>query len=366
MGLQISFVLQSETVLELVKTMRFDDTQQPVPYLNKQDQRRLLGMVAVLSFIVIAILWAARPETWHWLIPADNESAVNTPLSDESDAPRFTANEPSNPFGSSPNPVSFSAPPVEPANSSKVGSATQIPPEWLESVDDQFMGLRAEESEAYYRVLAHVSRINEDLLTQKARKDVLHVNLIHSPDQFRGELISLKGTARRILPLKTTENLYGVKSAYEVWMTTEDSGNDPWRIVTTSLDKRLPRGENVNAPVKLVGYFFKQYSYASKGGQHLAPLILAARVESNVVVKVAPSGTGLQPYIILLAALFGFGTLLLVTAYHQGDHIFRTEMSHKFRPEDYESRKVLQEMAGKEYDPTEILKQASGKKNDPA
>lgn len=346
--------------------MRFDDTQQPVPYLNRQDQRRLLGMVAGLSFIVIAILWAARPETWHWLIPADNESAQNARLSEEGDAPPFTAGESLNPFGSSPDPVNSSVPSEKTMNTSRVGSATNIPPEWLESVNDQFMGLRADESDAYYRMLAHISRLDVDLLNKHARKDILHVNLIHSPDLYRGELLSLKGTARRILPLKTIENPYGVKTAYEVWITTEDSGNDPWRIVTTSLDKRLPRGENVNAPVKLVGYFFKLYSYASNGGQHMAPLLLAAQVEPNIVVKVAPSGTGLQPYIILFAALFGFGTLLLVTAYHQGDHIFRTEMSHKFRPEDFESRKVLQEMAGKEYDPTEILKQASMKKNDPA
>ncbi|TWT64477.1 hypothetical protein [Rubinisphaera italica] len=345
--------------------MRFETPPQPAPYLSRQDQRRLLGMVAGLSFIMIAILWAARPETWHWLIPPDNESAVNSPLSEGNEAPPFLASQAPDPFGSSSNAVNSSVSPVDTENSSKVGSATNIPPDWLESINDQFMGLRVDESDAYYRILAHVSRLDEDLLNEKARKDILHVNLIHSPNLFRGELISLKGTARRILPLKTTDNPYGVKTAYEVWITTEDSGNDPWRVVTTSLDKRLPRGENVNAPVKLVGYFFKLYSYASNGGQHMAPLILSARVESNIVVRVAPSGTGLQPYIILFAALFGFGTLLLVTAYHQGDHIFRTEISKKFRPEDLESRKVLQEMAGKEYDPTEILRQASDNQNVP-
>ncbi len=338
--------------------MRFDDPREPAPYLNRQDQRRLLGMVAVLSFVVIAVIWAARPESWHWLIPPDNETAVNQadPDSDLDSAPRFESNE----APSAPNPFSTPGePPPQvnplPVENNNTTSPVEIPENWLTNVDDQYIGLRADEADSYYRVLAHVTRLDEDLLGRSARSDVLHVNLIHEPDRYRGELVQLKGTARRILPLEATENQYGIRKLYEIWITTDDSGSEPWRIVAKSIDERLPVGENVNVPIKAIGYFFKQYSYASQGGMHIAPLILSARVDSNVVVRVAPSGTGLQPYIILFAAFFGLGTILLVSAYSHGDRLFQSRMKEQFPPLDDEAQKVLENMEGQRYDPTDVL-----------
>src|SRR6056297_1575133 len=73
--------------------MRFDQPQQPAPYLNRRDQWRLLSMVAVLCFVVIAILWAAQAKNWYWLIPPDNESAVNQPAPQadlQGNAPSFS------------------------------------------------------------------------------------------------------------------------------------------------------------------------------------------------------------------------------------------------------------------------------------
>ncbi|MCG6155862.1 hypothetical protein [Rubinisphaera margarita] len=337
--------------------MRFDDPREPAPYLNRQDQRRLLGMVAVLSFVVIAVIWAARPASWHWLIPPDNETALNEadPESDLDSAPRFESDQAppaSNPFSAPETPLKQNdSRPV--ANTT--GSPVEIPEDWLEDVNDQYIGLRADESDSYYRVLAHVTRLDEDLLSRSARSDVLHVNLMHEPERYRGELVQLKGTARRIVPLDATENQYGIRKLYEIWITTDDSGSEPWRIVAKSIDERLPVGENVNAPIKAIGYFFKQYSYASQGGMHIAPLILSARVDSNVVVRVAPSGTGLQPYIILFAAFFGLGTILLVSAYSHGDRLFQTRMKEQFPPVDDEAQKVLKKMEGQRYDPTDVL-----------
>jgi len=312
--------------------MRFGDPPTPAPYLNKKDQRRLLGMVLTLSVVVFAVIWAARPETWHWLVPPDNETALNEDLADDSlsDAPLLGAREPGN------NPNSNSSP-------LELGSAA-IPQDWLESIDDTEMGIRVAEQDAYYRVLAHVQRADEEYLSKQARTDVLHVNLIRDPDRYRGLPITIYGTARRIEPVGVNENNYGVKSLYEIWMTTPDSGNDPWRIVATSLDKRLPQGSDVSVPVKVTGYFFKQYSYASQGGLHVAPLLLAATVEPNIIRKVAPSGTGLEPYILGLAALIGCGAIFSVLVYSYGDRRFKQKMAEQFPVEDQDAQKLLERL----------------------
>lgn len=319
--------------------MRFDDPSKPDPYLNTRDQWRLLRLVFLMCVIMVAVMWAARPETWYWLIPPGNETASNTEAPEQSPPPQWDS-----PVNTAEN----DAPAFGAARSTTPGksgsSAVEIPAEWLAEVSDNELGLKASEAEAYYRVLAHVSRLDEGLLGQSGRKDVLHTNLIHDPSLYRGQLVSVQGTARRIQPIDVNKNEFGVKQAYEVWFYTNDSGNDPWRVVTTHLDSRLPIGEQVSVPITVTGYFFKQYSYASQGGVHVAPLLLAADVEPYVVKKVAPSGTGLEPYIVALAAVVGFGAMLASLIYRRGDRRFKRQLAEQFPVEDAASRKVLDEM----------------------
>lgn len=327
--------------------MRFGQPPTPAPYLSKKDQRRLLGMVLTLSFVVFAVIWAAQPSTWYWLVPPDNETAQNEDVAPEGyggDAP-LLGSESSSPVASSP----FSN--SSESNSISLGSAA-VPQDWLNDVADSEMGIRVAEQDAYYRVLAHAQRADEDFLAKEARSDVLHVNLIRDADRYRGLPIAIRGTARRIESIGVNENNYGVKTLYEIWMTTPDSGNDPWRIVATSIDERLPQGSDVSVPVKVTGFFFKQYSYASQGGLHVAPLLLAATVEPNIVRKVAPSGTGLEPYILGLAALIGCGAIFSVLVYSYGDWRFKQKMAEQFPVEDAEAKRLLEELPNQKEDPS--------------
>lgn len=77
---------------------------------------------------------------------------------------------------------------------------------------------------------------------------------------------------------------FGVRSAYDAWISTRDSGNQLVHVVALSADPGLPLKERAgkNPPdVELTGYFFKREGYAAKGADGsgdlaLAPLILAA------------------------------------------------------------------------------------------
>lgn len=355
--------------------------QRPAPYLNSKDQRRLLGMVLTLSALMFAVMWAARPESWHWLIPPDNETANNTEAPPAgggfhedwdrlvhspgqnsagslSDAPTFqppsqtsagqtivnTSGE--NPFSANPLPD----PPRQPPASTTTPAEVVIPPEWLETVNDQLLGVKAEESAAYYRILGHISRLDTGLVSRSGRQDVLHVNLIHDPAAYRGQLLTVRGNARRIVPIHVSENEFGVKQAYEVWLTTKDSGSDPWRVVTTHLDPRLPVGEQVFATVSVTGYFFKQYSYASQGGIHIAPLLLAANVDSYVVPNTGRSGTGLEPYILGIIGITIFIALISVYVYTKGDRRFKRRMARQFPLENRASQQLLDDLKDQDSD----------------
>ncbi|MCA8982744.1 MAG: hypothetical protein R3C12_02350 [Planctomycetaceae bacterium] len=333
--------------------MRFGDPPTPAPYLNAKDQRRLLGLVLTLSFVVLAVTWAARPESWYWLIPPDNDTATNDPApvpSADSGSlePRIVSGEERD--GT---PPAFDSPGARETDKESVGrrstlpdpdASRRVPREWIEKVDDNTLGIRAEEASGYYRILAHVSRLDEEFLRKQSRRDVLHVNLIRDPEMYRGLPVFIHGTARRIMPIDVNENEFGIEEAYEVWLMTADSGNDPWRVVTTHLDPRLPLGENVAVSVELTGYFFKQYSYASQGGMHVAPLLLASLVEPRIARELPPSGTGLEPYILLLAGVVGFGTLFSVFLYTRGDRRFKQQMMQQFPIQDEAACELLEKL----------------------
>lgn len=357
--------------------MRFGEPPTPAPYLNAKDQRRLLGLVLSLSLVVFAVLWAGRSETWHWLIPPDNETAENvTSAESEDDAPPFDPFSAYSPVEQKDRDSANDAPPFQPPPAFQedsedprpdapptaprdrrvpaagtAASGARIPADWLEDVDDTKLGIRAEEAPSYYRILAHASRLDEEHLQREARRDLLHVNLIRDPQLHRGKLLSIQGTARRILPIDVNENDYGVREAYEVWLTTPDSGIDPWRIVTTQLDPRLPVGEQVAVQVQAKGFFYKQYSYASQGGMHVAPLLLASLVEPPPVIRTIPPGSGLEPYILLLAGIIGSGTILAVMLYTRGDKRFRTRMKEQFPLKDEEAQKLLERLPDEQQEP---------------
>ena len=346
--------------------MRFGDDPKPVPYLNRKDQRRLLAMVGVLCLVVFGVTWAARPESWYWLVPPDNETAQNNPARNETVSPK-TSKKHSVDVGaistdpSRQDPLSqktdadkkivaeaVGKPAPKGKSESKSGSTStataDLPAKWLEVINDQVMGLRANESDTYYRVLAHISRLDDRFLKKHTRKDVLYVNLLRNPDLYRGKLITIHGTARRITEMQVGKNKYGVKKTYEAWVLTPDSGNDPIRLVTTQIDSRLPLGEKVAVEIEATGYFLKLYSYASQSGQHQAPLILAARIEPYVVKTSVPNGTGLEPYIVVFALFIGCSTIIAATVYARGDRKFKQKLKTDFPDLDVPPENFLEQL----------------------
>jgi len=303
-------------------------------------------MVAVLCVVVFAVSWAARPESWYWLLPPDNETAQNRPARNEEAKPK-ASNRHFVDVGAidtdSTKPTdSGKEEPVDRTSDNKVvphnkteahsanSSSADLPAQWLKPISDQVMGLRAVEADTYYRILAHISRLDDRYLKKQTRNDVLYVNMLRNPDLYRGKLITLQGTARRITETQVGKNQYGAKKAYEAWVLTPDSGSNPLRLVATGIDPRLPVGENVAVEVEVTGYFLKLYSYAAEGGQRQAPLILAARITPYVVRKTVPSSTGLEPYILAFALFIGLGTIISITVYSRGDREFKQKLETDF------------------------------------
>ncbi|WP_397571193.1 hypothetical protein [Schlesneria sp. T3-172] len=202
-------------------------------------------------------------------------------------------------------------PPSQPEPVDAEIAKPRIDKRYLDRVKDNDIGIRSDESEAFFWLLDHSRRVPPSQLERVSNKDVQYINLMTEPDRYRGEPITIEGDLWRLYELKANRNSYGVARMYEAWIFTGDSSNHPFRVVCTSLPSGIEPGENLRKPVRVTGYFFKKEGYQSNGGVHIAPTILARRININTMPNGIPSTSGILPYMI--GAVMAIGLAVLVT-----------------------------------------------------
>lgn len=188
----------------------------------------------------------------------------------------------------------------------------------LSGVKDNTLGIRHDESDAFFRLLDHANRVSPTDLELAAATDVQYLNLMTEPSRFRGDLITIQGELWRLYDFPAGPNNHGFTKLYEAWVITSDSAQRPYRIVCANLPRSLSPGDNKRRTVRVNGYFFKREGYSSPNGVHVAPTLLAATVtpvlsataiplsetEASVLTGVV-TAVGLALLVTLLAIAFG-------------------------------------------------------------
>jgi len=300
--------------------MRFRSTQAQPPYLNAKYQRRILRLAGMLILIVIAVKVAAKPKTWSWLFPED-PSQQNVADPGQTHSPetidfRVRLEE------QRLKPGEFLSRPEAPeADVTKQTVDSQkrthtsadhiaIDPSLLAAVKDNTLGVRHFEREAYYALLTKARDSSARSLEQAAQRDVAYAVLMLNPDEFRGKPITIEGEAVRLWKLPVTTNEFGFDDLYEAWIVTSDSGNRPYRVVSTRLPEGIPFVEKTSKPirVKVTGFFFKKEGYQAEGGLTVAPLLLADTLIWSPSKAVSKRDQTWAPY--LVGCVFFMGMIL--------------------------------------------------------
>ena len=151
--------------------------------------------------------------------------------------------------------------------------ATSIDKSLLASVTDNTFGVTAAEKVAYDTLLARVRDVPLAELERIAQADVPFALLMLEAERYRGEVLTVEGEIRRCQQIATSDD----PSSLEAWLFTADSGLNPYRVVFADLPTGVPLGDDLKPPlrVRVTGYFFKRYSYATANDFHTAPLLLA-------------------------------------------------------------------------------------------
>jgi hypothetical protein len=107
--------------------------------------------------------------------------------------------------------------------------------------------------------------------------------LFNDPLPQRGRLFVFDGVARRAVrvevggvPNRDRESdaakRYGIDHYYELEIFTDDSQNYPLIFCVCELPKDFPIGSNIRVPVRIAGFFFKNWLYSTRGRGQSADL----------------------------------------------------------------------------------------------
>jgi hypothetical protein len=172
--------------------------------------------------------------------------------------------------------------------------------------------IRAEERDAFYQMLVAAGKTNPHTLVQlattnlagvreywkdrlatendKTRRALAHevlnrakngrysaAALFNDPQSQIGQLVVVDGAARRVVRVEggassdndgSRENVrrFGLDHYYELEVFTDDSQNYPLVFCVRQLPEGFPTGESIHVPVRIAGFFFKDWLYHARGG----------------------------------------------------------------------------------------------------
>jgi hypothetical protein len=288
--------------------MRFRSPKAPPPFLERRFQRRLLAYVAIAAAVLFGyeVFRAKRPQPPAGVAPAAIEQLDFNVRDAEPDVPLA--------------PGEFRAP----KSAQDLSRDTDIDPTLLDGeadplidrqllagIEDNTLGIRSQEAKAFFAVLDHARRVPTSFLDQSASRDVLYVNLMSDPQEFRGTLVTVTGDLWRLHEFPAGNNQKGLTRLYEGWLFSADSGSNPYRIVATQLGAGLVPGPDLRVPVRVTGYFFKREGYRTSTGMHVAPTLLCKQIVRYRSPNAPPPTDGLAP--LLLGAVVAIGLVLTVT-----------------------------------------------------
>lgn len=295
--------------------MRFGLSNSTPPHLNGRLQLRMLGFVGFVALLMLFMATIQPKPKADVPLPGQPDQAVydvndgtSEPLKDGEFISEKWQEPPPLPDKPRDN--------YEEDLAQEIGRReAQFDKSILRRVKDNTLGVRREEGEAYYRLLDHARHVPTEALERTGARDVLYINLMTQPDRFRGEPITIQGDLWRLYEFPAGPNPYGLKTLYEGWIFTGDSSNHPYRVVFTHLPKELEPGDNLRRPVKTTGYFFKREGYASSGGMHVAPTLLAKRVDSYRSPNSMPSADAMVPYMIGVITAVGLAFMVTLVSF---------------------------------------------------
>lgn len=228
--------------------------------------------------------------------------------------------------------AAFEAGPATPSAVSE-----DAPPTLTRDIRDDVLGIESRELTSFFGIL----KLSQKVFPEKFRQlpEASYPVVMAAPEACRGKPFLLRGRLRRLTaaPLPESANSWGIRSAWDAWISTSDSGTQLVHVLALSADPGLPVTESTGrkAPeVELGGYFFKREGYAARGKDGtgdlaLTPLFLTDRIRTVPAVVVVSRAEELRPWLTWGAALLGLAVIAIISTFSYSDRLFQGTRAHQ-------------------------------------
>lgn len=182
-----------------------------------------------------------------------------------------------------------------------------------------------------------------------------HVTISHlygNPARFRGEVIPIKGTLKRLRKYETTlpARNEGVLFLYEGWIYGPTPKANPFQVIAASIPDGLKESEDMDKKVTFYGYFLKLNKYRSGKGDQVTPYLVGPTI--LVDPQPAPDDASRTPLsaqaiLTVIGVIAGVVTLMLGVNwyYRRGDARVRNRLL------EIEAQRTMAKLEGPLEDP---------------
>lgn len=268
-------------------------------YLARREQRRLLGLVLAAGVVILLIQEVAQPRRWLWFLggagappaaqvqpPARQADAAHEAVAADLNAGKFQPDRAASEPADLPPPVRSR--PLQPGEFIAEAEAEHelpadknyfpgVEPRLLRAVRDDTV-FRSSDHAPFYHLLDLLSRASEAELERAAIGEVSYAQVFTQPKEFRGDLVTMRGTVRRVMTRPAGANDYGIRQFYQTVLEPDDR-SDPVVFYCLELPDGLTPGDRLKAPAAITGFFFKRWSYFRQDKEISTwPLLLAKTV----------------------------------------------------------------------------------------
>jgi hypothetical protein len=147
---------------------------------------------------------------------------------------------------------------------------------------------RPAEQQAWFELFAQLQKLDPQQLQERTVGELTYAQLLKQPEVYRGQVVTIRGTLRREEVQTPAENSIGLEAYHRLIIQPRGGSVWPWVVYCLELPEGLPRGEGLQTPITVTGFFFKNWSYAWQDGLGIAPVVLARDVQWEPS-SVAPS-----------------------------------------------------------------------------
>lgn len=278
--------------------MRFGTRSKPPSYLGRREQRRLIWLIILFGMVIFLMREAGKPANWHWFAALNNPVPAGKPAAEIDTRLKPLAQAEGVPGA-------IAMPAEKPAPADAAVYFAGVKPELLASIKDDTV-FRGAEHDAFFHLLEILHQSDEAKLAAAAAPAAF-VQLYQQPDEYRGRLVTVRGTVRGIYEYPPARNDYGIDHYYQVWIQPYDNPSLPLVAYVLDLPAGFPKAERMQEEAELTGFFYKRWAYRAQDSIRSAPLLLAKTVRWD-----RPAATRTAP--ISLAYILGIAASALLAA----------------------------------------------------